>query len=179
MADESALPELQGRTSVDHMLRTVQQNSIHLTMIADQKANILIGIIAICWTLTLSNAEIASLPASLIAFNLFGGPAALFALLALSPRPRSPSACNGVGYNPLIFSSFIQRSREDYLREMSELVQLDDRVYRAIFRDIHSAGQVLDRKYRFLRYAYVAFFLGLVSAGGIFLFELWQHWFGT
>lgn len=179
MSGESALPELNGRTSVDHMLRTVQQNSIHLTMIADQKANILIGIIAICWTLTLSNAEVASLPASLVAFNLFGGPAALFALMALTPRTRGPSAAGDPGYNPLIFSSFVQRTRDDYLREMHELVQFDDRVYRAIFHDIHAAGQVLERKYRFLRYAYSVFFLGLVSAGGIFLFELWPRWFAV
>lgn len=179
MNDESILPELKGRTSVDHMLRTVQQNSIHLTMIADQKANILIGIIAICWTLTLSNADVASLPASLIAFNLFGGPAAIFALMALSPRARGPAATGEAGYNPLIFSSFVQRSRDDYLREMCEIVQFDDRVYRAIFHDIHAAGQVLERKYRFLRYAYIVFFLGLVSAGAIFLFELLPRWFAV
>lgn len=178
MTDESILPELKGRTSVDYMLRTVQQNSIQLTVIADQKANILIGIIAICWTLTLSNAEITSLPASLVAFNVFGGPAALLALMALSPRPRSPAISRGDGYNPLIFSSFAERSREDYLREMHQLVQLDDSVYRAIFHDIHAIGQVLDRKYRFLRYAYMVFFVGLLTAGGIFLFELWPRWFG-
>lgn len=179
MNDESSVPELRGRASVDYMLRTVQQNSIQLTVIADQKANILIGIIAICWTLTLSNADIATLPASLVAFNLFGGPAAIFALMALSPRPRGPSAAGDTVYNPLIFSSFVQRSRADYLHEMQELVQADDRVYRAIFHDIHAIGQVLDRKYRFLRYAYRVFFLGLVSAGAIFVYELWPRLAGA
>jgi hypothetical protein len=179
MNDESSPPELNGRASVDYMLRTVQQNSIQLTMIADQKANILIGIIAICWTLTLSNAGIATLPSSLVAFNLFGGPAAIFALMALSPRPRDPSAAGENGYNPLIFSSFAQRSRADYLLEMRELVQRDDRVYQAIFHDIHAIGQVLDRKYRFLRYAYRVFFLGVVSAGAIFVYELWPRLSGA
>ena len=44
--------DIEGRGSVDYVLRTLQQNYLELTQIADQKANIVIGLGVLIFILT-------------------------------------------------------------------------------------------------------------------------------
>ena len=56
-------------------------------------------------------------------------------------------------------------TEEEYFREMAELLSSDQRLYEVAVRDIHSLGVYLYRKkYRFLRFAYVALLFGFILA---------------
>ncbi|MFT4024634.1 MAG: DUF5706 domain-containing protein, partial [Flavihumibacter sp.] len=47
---------------------------------------------------------------------------------------------------------------------MKEMMNDQDYLYGSMIKDIHSLGQVLARKYRFLRVSYNIFMFGLVLA---------------
>ena len=64
--------------------------------------------------------------------------------------------------NLLFFGNFINLPVEDYEWGMKEL--MEDRVYlyNNLIRDIYYLGKVLDKKYKYLRYAYNIFMYGLI-----------------
>jgi len=56
-------------------------------------------------------------------------------------------------------------SEADFISEITPLLQSDDQLYEAALRDIYGIGAYLYRKkYRFLRFAYVALLAGFVFA---------------
>lgn len=157
--------QVEARSSIDYMLRTVQQNFVQLTQLADQKANILIGIGIIIVTLTLNvGMSGAPHPALLVLLGFITG-SIVFALLALIPRLCSKQLRDyPESGNPLYFGAFASMTLEDYSRHMEQVLTSDAEVYRAIVRDIFLLGAVLNRKYRHLRTSYLLFIAGIVAA---------------
>src|SRR5438477_7588345 len=129
---------VKARSSVDNLLRTVQQHHVQLSLMADMKANILITISSIMLTIALARANDAQLRPALLtlaAACLISLVLAIIAILPTFARRRS-----GVTRNLLFFGHFASMSEEEYFREMEELLSSDQRLYEVAVRDIHSLG---------------------------------------
>jgi len=156
------------RSSVDNLLRTVQQHHVQLSLMADTKASILITISSIVLTIALSRSGDPRLRPALLtlaAACLFSLLLAIFAVLPTFARGRHGET------NILFFGHFATMSEDDYMAELERTLENDAALYEVAVRDIHSLGVYLYRKkFRFLRLAYIALFLGFIIATAV---EVW------
>lgn len=149
---------------VIYVLRTTQQHHVQLSVIADHKANIIVGagLVYLSFIATrLGQDQTIALPFLLLALGC--GLGALLAVLALTPRVRQLKPTD-VNFNPLFFGNFLSLSRDDYLQRMDTTLASDASARRALMLDIYHLGTALRRKYNYLRYAYWLFAAGIVSA---------------
>jgi hypothetical protein len=110
--------------------------------------------------------------------GLFALLSAFCAVLVVMPAIKTPQKGSGED-NILFFGVFSQLEEDAFTdRVLGELVT-DERVFRAMLRDIHQNGLVLQhKKYRFLGYAYRLFLTGLILTSIATLIDHWPVWFG-
>lgn len=159
------------RQHVIHLLRTVQQNQLQLIVMADQKANILIGGALILLTILATQLNGPGLNPVLLVLVITAGLAAVFAILAAKPRILPPPAIDSRRFNPLFFGHFKELPQDDYIERIEEIIADEDRAYRTMARDIYQAGQVLQNKYRYLAYSYRTFLAGLALTAAAFVLQ--------
>lgn len=150
------------RSSVDNLLRTVQQHHVQLSTLADTKASLIITISSIVLTIALSRAGDPALRAALLTLAVACLLALLLAIFAVLPTfaPRGQGA-----RNLLFFGHFGPLSEDEFLSEMERVMKSDALLYETALRDIYSLGTYLYRKkFRYLRYAYVALLTGFILA---------------
>ena len=173
----SKVPE--NRTAVDNILRVNHGNQMRLNLMADAKANIMITVASVVFSIAIANLdnELVKWPLLTFAFGCFF--ALLFAIFAIIPKTDYPKDETGdidrksPLFNPLFFGHFAHLPIEEYKEDYAETLMTDDSVYDAMAGDIYGQGKVLAlRKYKFLKWSYMSFLLGMMSAIVIFLFEL-------
>jgi hypothetical protein len=156
------------RNTADNLLRNVQQHHVALSVMADNKANIIITVASIVLTLVFGRMTDTSLRLSALTLGVFTLIALLLAILAVLPkyrllRPRGAELPEG--FNPLFFGHFGGLTRERYLAEMHKVLSQDGTPYVAWVGDIYALGSYLGRhKYRYLRWSYLFFLAGFVLA---------------
>jgi hypothetical protein len=161
---------VRARSSVDNILRTIQQHHVQLSVMADTKASILITISSIVLTIALSRSENPALRPALLTIAVSSLISLLLAIIAVLPTFRRPKTAP----NLFFFGHFASMSESEFMDEMERTLATDDAIYTAAARDIHGLGVYLYRKkYRFLRLAYVALLSGFVIATGV---EAWVVW---
>lgn len=150
-----------------HALRTAHISGTQLILMADQKANILMGIIAIVFTIFISRTgtlEIMShnfaLP--IILFLLMESCSFMFALLVLLPRNSNnkASSIEKMG-NPLYFGHFTQFSETEYCRYIENNMTNNQQARHLLSKDLYQIGKILVKKYKLLRYAYSFTYIGI------------------
>ena len=155
-----------------HLLRTVQNNTLKLSQMADQKASILMGGTFLVFSIAVGQALGGDLPYSLAILALFAFLSSLCAVMAVLPR-LSRSLPPGARRNQLFFGHFHDLDEEQWTREVLAELHADEGVFRLMLHDIYQNGQVLQqRKYRFLGYAYRLFVVGLVITLAAFAVEM-------
>ena len=165
MAEEKKWPD-----EVIQALRTTQQHHVQLSLMADHKANMLIGATFIVFTLAIGQSQSGemSIPLMILAIAAFAsaGLAAVAVMPSFTPRKGGPT-------NLLFFGGFSGLSEEEFVeRLLSEKFENQESVYRAMLRDIYQMGMVLGRKkYRFLGWAYRVFLIGLTLAFVTYIYE--------
>ena len=149
-----------------HVLRSAQAHHVSLSMIADQKANIVLGSYLVFLTVTQSlmktNTEL-SMPlwVLMIGYTI----AAVFALLVITPRFLDKSYRKGqVPGNLLFFGSFSCLSQDEYIDMLSSNLQTNEDARKLFMKDIYQIGRVLQKKYQSLRRSYICLAAGIVSA---------------
>jgi hypothetical protein len=166
---------IRARSSVDNLLRSAQQHHVQLSSMADAKAGMLITLSSIVVTVALSQSSAGKFRPAL--FTLAGAclVALLFAVIAILPSFHSPSrTARPEAFNLLFFGHFATMSEQEYMAELEAVLVDDAMVYQIAARDIHSLGVYLFRKkYRFLRYAYVALIGGFILAAIVEMVVLW------
>ena len=151
------------RSSVDNLLRTVQQHHVQLSLMADMKANILITISSILLTIALSRMNDVVLRPALLTLAVACLISLILAIIAILPTFARRKT--HVSKNLLFFGHFASMSEEEYFHEMEQMLATDPRLLEIAVRDIHSLGVYLYRKkYRFLRFAYVSLLFGFILA---------------
>ena len=155
---------------VVYALGTTQRHHVQLSVMADNKANMLIGATFVVFTLAVgqSQADNMSLPLLILAISAFGsaGLAALAVMPSVTPwKNNSP--------NMLFFGGFSKLSEDEFIDHLLEKELLSqESTYRAMLRDIYQMGLVLERKkYRFLGWAYRVFLSGLTLTFIAYIFE--------
>ncbi len=168
-AEEEALfADIKGRNTADYLIRTAQQHHVHMSAMADTKANIIITVSSIVLTLSLGRPNPPGFEQSTAVLMGFTLLALLLAVLAVLPKYR-PIATDGVslpsGFNVMFFGHFAAITREEYYAEMAHALKDDKATYRALSNDLYSLGYYLAKhKYRYLRFSYISFLAGFLIA---------------
>jgi hypothetical protein len=152
-----------------HMLRTAQQHHAQLSIMADQKANMLIGATFVVFTLAIgqSRDDSFSLPLLVLAASAFLS--AVLAAMAVMPAtiPKAQS-----GGNWLFFGTFAQVDEAEFQNKIMAKLGTPDEIFRTMLHDLYQLGCVLqNKKYRYLGWAYRMFLVGLASTFLTFIFE--------
>lgn len=154
--------EIEHSHAAVYMLRTVQQHHVQLSLMADQKANILVGACLVIVTICFTQIGVGNIVPALVVWGVFSIGAAATGALAVLPRFSSKSRIIR-HRNPLFFGGFATLSDEEYADEMMGILEDDTRIMKAMIRDIHQLGCVLHfRKYRYLNLGYKVFLIGLL-----------------
>ena len=166
------------RTAVDNILRVNHGNQMRLGLMADAKANIMITVASVVFSVAIANLdnELVKWPLLTFAFGCFF--ALLFAIFAIIPKTDYPKDATGdidrksPIFNPLFFGHFAHLPIDEYKDDYAETLMTDDSVYDALAGDIYGQGKVLAlRKYKFLKWSYMSFLLGMISAVVVFIFQ--------
>lgn len=157
-----------------HLIRTAATTHMQLSQMADQKANMLIGASMVIFTLCIGQLRAGRLmaPVAILAVAVFLS--AICAIMAVLPSvARVRGADVGQGDNLLFFGIFSALEEQDFTDRVMALVNDDITLCRAMLRDVHQNGRVLQRKkYRWLGYAYRLFLIGVIASFAALAVEL-------
>jgi hypothetical protein len=147
-----------------YLLRTMQQHHVQLSGMADNKANIMIGVSALIFSGLVTVAQRGPLTLPLQILGLGAMLAACAAVLAVMPKVRGP-APGSPGYNPLFFGCFMQKDAEGFLQDLRGILAAEDRIFASMAMDAYGIGAVLYRKkYLWLSRSYTIFLVSLLAA---------------
>ena len=170
----SKVPE--DRTAVDNILRLNHGNQMRLGLMADAKANIMITVASIVFSITIANLDNEVMKWPLLTFATGSFFSLLFAIFAIIPKTDYPKDRKGdidrdsPVFNPLFFGHFAHIDIDEYKEDYAEKLMTDDIVYDALAGDIYGQGKVLAlSKYKFLKWSYMSFLWGMVGAVLVFL----------
>lgn len=148
--------------STIHMLREAKQNHMQLTMMADNKASMLLAACFIITSLVAGYTIDKGFTPVVGVIALFTVLSALFGLLASIPR-HVHKEDTGKERNLLFFGDFAGMGKENYLKAVNEMIGSEQQIYQAMFEDIYSTGKVLIKKYRYIRLGYMMFIAGIAA----------------
>lgn len=157
-----------GRGSADYFLRNALQEQVALNSQADFKASVIITASAVISSIAASqiNDDAIGVAAGvLVGFLLV---ALLASVITVFPKFRihaEPGEQLPPHWNPLYFGSYARIPKERYLQEMDRILRSDDELYRAMVADLYDKGlQLVQGKYRYLRFGYAAFIAAFVAS---------------
>ena len=166
------------RTSVDNILRVNHGNQMRLGLMADQKANIMITVASIVFSITIANLDNEVMKWPLLTFVVGSFFSLLFAIFAIIPSTDYPKDKDGEIdrksplFNPLFFGHFAHLPIEEYKEDYANTLMTDDKVYDAMAGDIYGQGKVLAlNKYKFLKWSYTSFLWGMSGAIIVFIVQ--------
>ncbi|MES2646067.1 MAG: Pycsar system effector family protein [Bacteroidota bacterium] len=158
---------------IETMFRTSSTNNVRISIMADNKANIMITvnsiIISVVLGLIVKNLEsqrymiIPSL--ILLTVNVV---TIIYSVLAtrpnIGPGVFTPEQVEDKSINMLYFGSFYNMGFDDYTSAMKKVIMDTDFLYGCLMKDLYWQGKVLGRKYKLLRKAYTTFLFGIIAS---------------
>lgn len=164
------------RNDIDYMLSESRSQLLNLSQMADLKANILLSIASVITTVAIAKYTDPtwSMPVVVLVIFLMG--AIFCALMTVVPsmrllRPRKITV-NDPNFNSLFFGDFALVPYKDYIGHMEGVLNDSNRIYEAQLREIYYAGKYLhSKKFVYVKYGYILFFLGVLSSVIIFLID--------
>jgi predicted metal-dependent HD superfamily phosphohydrolase len=163
---------------IETMFRTVPKNHLDLSSMADQKANIMLSTSSIIITIVVSvllrkldeNPILVIPTLILITVCLL---TIVFAILATRPKVTSGTFTHEdieqKRVNLLFFGNFHKASLDDFEWGMREMMNDREYLYGSMIKDLYFLGQVLGRKYHYLRICYNIFMYGMIVAVAAYL----------
>lgn len=174
-AGEGSTPAKEKKKSaergIETMFRTTLKNHTALSQIADNKANIMLSVNALIISVTMTgllpkldnNPQFLWPTVSLLSTSLA---AIIFATIATIPKTGSGMTTRQQVQrrerNVLFFGNFHAMKLSEFDASIRHLMSNPDDLYSSMTMDLYYLGQVLNRKYRFLRFTYAVFLLGLI-----------------
>ena len=167
------------RTAVDNILRVNHGNQMRLNLMADAKANIMITVSSIVFSVTIANLDNEIMKWPLITFatgNFFTLLFAIFAIIPKTAYPKLPLSDEidrkSPFFNPLFFGHFAHLPIDEYKADYAEKLMTDDKIYDTMVGDIYGQGKVLAlSKYKYLKWSYNCFLGGMASAMAVFALQ--------
>ena len=162
----------ENRTAVDNILRVNHGNQMRLGLMADAKANIMITVASIVFSITIANLDNEVMKWPLLVFAIGSFFALLFAIFAIIPNTDYPKKKGSKEidrksplFNPLFFGHFAHLPIDEYKEDYANTLLTDDKVYDAMAGDIYGQGKVLALgKYKYLKWSYTSFLWGMSAA---------------
>ena len=169
----------ENRTAVDNILRVNHGNQMRLGLMADAKANIMITVTSIVFSVTVANLDNEAIRWPLLGFAFGCFLALLFAIFAIIPNTDYPKVKGSQEidrespiFNPLFFGHFAHLDIHEYKEDYAKILMTDDSVYDSMAGDIYGQGKILAlKKYKYLKWSYNSFLLGMSSAIVIFIIQ--------
>ncbi|MDZ7338994.1 MAG: DUF5706 domain-containing protein [candidate division KSB1 bacterium] len=161
---------------LDHMLKQTREHHVALSSMADLKANILMTLSSVVLTLTARHVGAPETRAAALILIFFCLVTMAFAVYTVMPkvslvirRRRTPDV-RDPNFNLLFFSDYLQLDYAEYLKAMEEMMNDPSRSYEMQVRELYTLGRFLaNKKYRFVRLAYLAFLTGVFASGAIMI----------
>tara|TARA_R100000808_G_scaffold23381_1_gene51818 strand:- start:595 stop:1185 length:591 start_codon:yes stop_codon:yes gene_type:complete len=171
------IPE--GRTAVDNILRVNHGNQMRLGLMADAKANIMITVTSIVFSVTVANLDNEVMKWPLLTFACGCFLALLFAIFAIIPNTDYPKIKGSKEidrdspiFNPLFFGHFAHLDIHEYKEDYAKILMTDDSIYDSMAGDIFGQGKILAlKKYKYLKWSYNCFLTGMCGAIIVFLIQ--------
>ena len=154
---------------VDQLIRQTRAHHVQLSSMADMKANMLLTLSSLMIPLCIRFLENPHF--RLEGITMIGFCALTVALSAYSSMPKinlrkehnQQPDLNNPFFNILFFGNFTSLDYDDYKQVMEDVMNDHNRAYEVQLRDIYSMGDYLSqKKYFFLRMAYLSFISGIV-----------------
>lgn len=154
-----------------HLLRTMQAHHVALSSMADQKANILIGVNSVIFALVIR--EHAAMTPPLLILGAASLAAAVLCMIAVMPAIGGPSKrSTPVRPNILFFGAFASLSEDEFHQRLDRILLTDAAIREAMIRDVHQLGVVLQfKKYKYLGWGYRVFVVGMLATLAAFVIE--------
>ncbi len=164
------------RQQLDHMLRQTRMNLVAFSQMADTKAHIILSIASVLLSLSLTRITDPAFTLALAGLDLFLLVTIFFALLTVIGKlkvvDRKIHSVTDPDYSPLFFGDYGDIPYEEYARNFAEIMNDSDATYEVMVKDIYFAGTYLLRtKYRYIRFAYLCFFAGLIVSSIIYTIQ--------
>ncbi|PHR98902.1 MAG: hypothetical protein COA68_09720 [Oceanobacter sp.] len=161
------------------LLNAVHRSHLRLNVMADQKANILMGIIGIMFTVVLtklmsSESYSVHLQLILIVFIALELIAFSASLMVIAPKFHGRFAIKNIEAmpNPFFFGFYTNFKEEDYVAHMLGSIDDNEKAKALFLKDIYQMGKILKRKYKQLRRAYLFAFLGVAISLVLFILDV-------
>jgi len=156
---------------VETMFRNVMRTHVEFSGMADNKANIMISVNTLVLTVIFavmvrkldSNPHLIIPTLLLIGFCLV---ALIFAVMVTRPNVTegifTKDDIHNKKANLLFFGNFFNMELNDFEWGMKELINDRNFLYSTMINDFYHLGQVLGRKYKYLRICYNVFIFGFI-----------------
>ncbi len=169
----------QAGSHLDHMLRQTRMHHIQLSVMADLKANGLMTIAAVMLTFSAPIVTREHFRAAVIILMISCLATIVLAIFTVMPGPPLRLRKGAVldvsqpGFNLLFFGCFVPMSYAQFSEAMEEVMNDTSKTYEVQVREIYTLGKFLaEKKYRFLRYAYLTFATGLFISLAVLCWSL-------
>ena len=161
------------RAQLDHMLRQTRNNLVTFSQMADTKAHILLSLSSVLLSLSLTQAHDPRFIASVMGLDFFLLITIYFALLTVIGNvnviKRHRNSVNDPEYSPLFFGNYGDMPYNEYAEHLAAVMNDSDATYEIMIKDIYYSGRyLLQTKYRYIRLAYICFFVGLIVSVGLY-----------
>lgn len=162
------------RHSIDVLAENLQKYHMQLSIMADQKAQILLGVSSLLATFAINQLLLGNLTWSIT--GLLGAMigAIVPAVMAIAPSvaaPQDNQPKQGL-INPLFFGSYAHLTPTEFLEEMNTIIHSNDEIYKAMVMNAYYNGRVMaDRKYSLITISYRIFLVGIVVGTAMAVIE--------
>ncbi len=156
---------------LDHMMKQTRNHHVQLSFMADTKANMLLTISSVVITLSVPHIMTPGLKYGALVLILFSLITIILSTYAVMPKlPIKIKTSHDIDihrprFNLLFFGDFVRMPFEDFESAMEDTLNEPGKVYKSMTKEIYTLGLFLaDKKYRFIRLAYVAFIIGVFTS---------------
>lgn len=147
-----------------HLLRTAMQVQYQLSQMADQKANMLLGVTFVIFTISVGQWRIGQPEPALLVLAAAAFCSALLTVAAVLPSVKSGPEPTSIS-NILFFGAFTRMDEDDYVDRLLTVITDSRTIGEAFARDIYQNGRVLAfKKFRLVGYAYRVMLSGLLAS---------------
>ena len=163
------------------LYRVTMQNQINSISIADQKANIIIGITTILISIIIATLGIGSSGKGLnfiaslhlsLPFTILLITSVITSIIALLTVRPVTHPWHRDGTNKVYFTDFRNIELDEFQEFMKDLLASNESIYIALNNDMYFLGKIVLRKFRLLRLAYVIFLVGmLITVSSFFILQ--------
>jgi hypothetical protein len=164
------------RQQLDHMLRETRLHLVTFSQMADSKANILLSISSVLFSISLTRVSDTRFTGALVVLVGFLLITIFLALMTVIPRVlgfrHKKYSVHDPMYSPLYFGNYVDIPYDEYAKDMEEIMNDSDRTYEIMVKEIYYSGVYLVKnKYKYIRLGYMFFFAGLIVSTLIFFVE--------